>query len=182
MSDSKENVIMEFDGIIICGKRIIPESVVKYRTIKFAFMLQTPNWHEIPELEIVTGTISKLRRVSDLADTNIETRNELKKIAEKPPDVQDVQTYLTVAAKPSRYPLRKFCSVRVFVSAYAYLESLLGVGALLLYQDLTGRITLSIHTILYEVEVISSKWLLNNYVGHYSRFLQFLLWKATPER
>lgn len=32
--------------------------------------LEKDNYQEIPELEIVTGTISKPRRVSDLADTS----------------------------------------------------------------------------------------------------------------
>ncbi|PKY46456.1 hypothetical protein RhiirA4_461318 [Rhizophagus irregularis] len=66
-------------------------------------------YQEIPELEIVTGTISKLRRVSDLADTSQQNCRETTRCSR----------CLTVAAKPSRYPPRKFCSVRVFISAYA---------------------------------------------------------------
>ncbi|CAG8627348.1 12230_t:CDS:2 [Funneliformis caledonium] len=69
--------------------------------------LERDNYQEIPELEIVTGTISKPRRFSDLADTSQP---------EKPPDIP---TYLTAGAKPSRFPPRKFCSVCGFISAYA---------------------------------------------------------------
>ncbi|GBB92149.1 hypothetical protein RclHR1_19700007 [Rhizophagus clarus] len=98
--------------------------------------LEKDNYQEIPELEIVTGTISKPRRVSDLADTSQHRKSKRTKsqhiksiskrsfkalldesrIAEKP---LDIPTYLTAAAKPSRYPPRKFCSVCGFISAYA---------------------------------------------------------------
>ncbi|CAB4460845.1 unnamed protein product [Rhizophagus irregularis] len=78
-------------------------------------MLQTPNWHESKEIDEAT----RRKYIEIHLNESFKALLDKSKIAEKPPDVQDVQTYLTVAAKPSRYPLRKFCSVRVFVSAYA---------------------------------------------------------------
>ncbi|CAB5165051.1 unnamed protein product [Rhizophagus irregularis] len=87
-------------------------------------MLQTPNWHESKEIDEATRRKYIEIHLNDQHIKSTSKRSfkallDKSKIAEKPPDVQDVQTYLTVAAKPSRYPLRKFCSVRVFVSAYA---------------------------------------------------------------
>ncbi|CAB5382010.1 uncharacterized protein OCT59_010218 [Rhizophagus irregularis] len=98
-------------------------------------MLQTPNWHESKEIDEATRRKYieihlnelvikkyqnlKFQHIKSTSKRSFKALLDKSKIAEKPPDVQDVQTYLTVAAKPSRYPLRKFCSVRVFVSAYA---------------------------------------------------------------
>ncbi|PKY16205.1 hypothetical protein RhiirB3_428540 [Rhizophagus irregularis] len=88
------------------------------------FTPKTPLIIKLLMLAVLKVYIQKYNNEGELLDGfeeySMRNQNEFDaKIAEKPPDVQDVQTYLTVAAKPSRYPLRKFCSVRVFVSAYA---------------------------------------------------------------
>ncbi|CAG8539759.1 4533_t:CDS:2 [Diversispora eburnea] len=74
--------------------------------------LERDNYAEVPELEIVSGTMTKPRRTVEV-DTS---QNKGKKIDQFPPDIP---TYLTAAAGKSRFPPRKFCSVCGFLANYS---------------------------------------------------------------
>ncbi|RHZ68228.1 hypothetical protein Glove_296g63 [Diversispora epigaea] len=99
--------------------------------------LERDNYAEVPELEIVSGTMTKPRRTVEVdtsqnRKTKARSKKELlrqlsvkrnlnalleeSKIDQFPPNIP---TYLTVAAGKSRFPPRKFCSVCGFLANYS---------------------------------------------------------------
>ncbi|CAJ0836144.1 20801_t:CDS:2 [Entrophospora sp. SA101] len=98
--------------------------------------LERDNYAVIPEIEIMSGTITKPRRASEVdVSVNKKTKARNKKELVKQLAVKrtlnslieeagleelpsDVPNYLTAAVGPSKFPSRKFCSVCGFLSKY----------------------------------------------------------------
>ncbi|KAF0358679.1 Zinc finger HIT domain-containing protein 1 [Gigaspora margarita] len=118
--------------------KVILDQTTRNRNIQHHLNeLERDNYAEVPELEIVSGTITKPRRTSEVdTSQNRKTKARSKKqllsqltvkknlnalleesrIDQLPPDIP---TYFTAIAGPSRYPPRKFCSVCGYLSNYS---------------------------------------------------------------
>ncbi|CAG8588112.1 1104_t:CDS:2 [Paraglomus occultum] len=94
--------------------------------------LERDNYQEVPELELL-GTVIKPRRTSEVGDRDGTIANKKPRLRSKKEILrqlyikkslktlidesrielvsEDVPTYLTAAASPSKFPPKKFCSV-----------------------------------------------------------------------